>query len=82
MQDIKRYICTENTKLECHWNVEEFFFNQYRLLKFHIGQGMIVDKIHEMISFKHSKWLGKYIILKTQKRKRAEKDFEKIFVIY
>ena len=32
----------------------------YRMLKFYIRHGMIVDKVHEIISFKQSKWLEKY----------------------
>ena len=45
-----------------------------------MGYGIIVDTIHEItsnISFKQSKWLEKYINFTTQKRNKAEKDFEK-----
>ena len=41
---------------------------------------MIVEKLHEIISFKQSKWLEKYINFNTQKRKKAENDFEKNFL--
>ena len=40
---------------------------------------MIVEKIHEKISFKQSKGLEKYISFNTQKRNRAKNDFEKDF---
>ena len=40
---------------------------------------MVVDKFHEIISFKQSKWLEKYIIFNTQKRNKAKTDFEKDF---
>ena len=40
---------------------------------------MIVDKIHEIISFKQSKWLEKNISSNTQKRNKAKNDFEKDF---
>ena len=40
---------------------------------------MVVEKVHEIISFKQSKWLEKYINFNTQKRNRAKNDFEKIF---
>ena len=40
---------------------------------------MIVEKIHEIISYKQSRWLEKYIIFNTQTRNRAESDFEKDF---
>ena len=41
---------------------------------------MIVEKIQEIFSFKQSKWLEKYISFNTQKRNRAENDFEKDFL--
>ena len=51
----------------------------YRMLKFYVSHGMVVDKIHEIISFKQSNWLEKCIIFKKQKRNRARNDFEKDF---
>ena len=40
---------------------------------------MVVDKIHELISFKHSKWLENFIKFITQKRKKAKNEIEKDF---
>ena len=40
---------------------------------------MIVEKIHEINSYKQSKQLEKYISFNTQKRKRAKNCFEKDF---
>ena len=40
---------------------------------------MIIEKIHENISFKQSGWLEKFISFNTQKRNRAKNDFEKEF---
>ena len=40
---------------------------------------MVVDKIHEIRSFKQSNWLEKYINFTTQKRNKAKNDFEKDF---
>ena len=40
---------------------------------------MVVEKIHETISFKHSKWLEKNINFNTQKRNKAKNEFEKDF---
>ena len=40
---------------------------------------MEVVKIHNVISFKQSKWLEKYISFNTQKRNKALNDFEKEF---
>ena len=47
------------------------------MLKFFVRHGMIVDKGHEIISFKQSKWLEKYTRINTQKRNQAVNDFEK-----
>ena len=49
------------------------------MLKFYVRLGMENEKIHEIISFKQSKWLEKYIIFNTQKRNQAVIDFEKNF---
>ena len=40
---------------------------------------MIVEKVHNVISFKQSRWLEKYINFNTQKRNKAKNDFEKDF---
>ena len=49
------------------------------MLKFFVRHGMVVDKVHEIISFRQSRWLEKYINFKTQKRNKAKNDFEKDF---
>ena len=40
---------------------------------------MVVEKIHEIISIKQSKWLDKHKNFHTQKRKEARNEFEKDF---
>ena len=49
------------------------------MLQFYVRHGMIVEKVHEIIPFKQSNWLEKYICFKTQKRKMAKNDFDKGF---
>ena len=49
------------------------------MLKFYVRHGKVVDIIQEIISFKQSKWLEKYIIYITQKRNKSENGFEKDF---
>ena len=44
----------------CDWSDKKNFSVHYRLLKFYVRHGMVVDKIHEIISIKQSKWLEKY----------------------
>ena len=55
------------------------FFIHYRMLKFFVRHGIIVDKIHNIISFRQSMWLEKYINFITQKRNKAKNDLEKDF---
>ena len=40
---------------------------------------MTIEKIHEIISIKQSKWLEKNISFDTQKRNKAKNDFQKDF---
>ena len=49
------------------------------MLKICIRHGMVVDKVHEVNSFRQSKWLKKYINFNTQKRNKAENEFDKDF---
>ena len=69
----------QNKKLICDWSDKKNYLIHYRMLKFYVRRGMIVDKVHEIISFKQSKWLEKYINFNTQKRNQAVNDFEKEF---
>ena len=55
------------------------YLSHYRMLIFYVKHGMVVEKVHEIISFKQSIWLQKYISFNTQKRNRAENVFEKDF---
>ena len=48
-------------------------------MKLYVRHVMIVEKIHEMISFKQSRWLEKHIGFNTQQRNWAENDFQKDF---
>ena len=49
------------------------------MLKVYLRHGMIVEKVHNVISFKQSRWLAKYISFNAQKRNKAKNDFEKDF---
>ena len=73
----KKY--TKSKKLICDWTDKKKYLIHYRMLKFYVRHGIIVEKFHEIISFKQSRWLEKYISFNTQKRNRAINDFEKDF---
>ena len=79
MKEIKPDTYIQNKKLICDWSDKKNYLIHYRMLKFYIRHGMIVDKVHDIISFKQSRWLEKYINFITQKRNQAVNDFEKDF---
>ena len=70
---------TQTKKLICDWSDKKNYLIYYRMLKFYVKHGMVVDKVHEIISFKQNKWSEKYITFNTQKRNQAINDFEKDF---
>ena len=79
MNSIKPENYTKSKKLICDWTDKKKYLIHYRMLKFYVRHGMMVEKIHEIISFKQSKWLESYISFNTQKRNKAKKEFEKDF---
>ena len=79
MKEIKPDTYIQTIKLICDWSNKRNYLLHYRMLKFYVRHGMIADKVHEIISFKQSEWLKKYINFNTQKRNQAVNDFEKDF---
>ena len=79
MKEIKPDTYIHSSKLICDWSDKKNYLIHYRMLKFYIRHGMIVDKVHDIISFRQSRWLEKYINFNTQKRNQAVNDFEKDF---
>ena len=79
MKEIKPDTYIQTSKLICDWSNKKNYLVHYRMLKFYFRHGMIVDKVHTVISFKQSRWLEKYISFNTQKRNKAVNDFEKDF---
>ena len=75
MKENKPDAYTQTKKLICDWTDKKNYLIYYRMLKFCVRHGMIVDKIHEIISFKQSKWLEKYIDFNAQKRNLSKGDF-------
>ena len=79
VNEIKPDTHIQNKKLICDWSDKKNYLVHNRLLKVYIRHGMIVDKFHEIISFKQRKWLEKYINFNTQTRNQLVNDFEKDF---
>ena len=79
MKEIKPDTYIQTSKLICDWSDKINYLIHYRMLKFYIRHGKILNKVHNIISFKQSKWLEKYISFNTQKRNMSKNDFEKDF---
>ena len=77
MKTIKPDTYTQTKKLICDYSDKTNYLVHYRMLKFYVRDGMIVEKVHNVVSFKQSRWLGKYISFNTQKQNRVKNDFEK-----
>ena len=79
MKEIRPDTYVQTKKLICDWSDKKNYLIHYRMLKFYIRHGMVVERVHNIISFKQSRWLEKYISFITQKRNQALNDFEKDF---
>lgn len=54
----------------------------YRMLKLALRHGLVLKKVHRVLSFNQSKWLKPYIDKNTELRTEARNDFEKTFFKY
>ena len=79
MKTIKPDTYTQSSKLICDWSDKKNYLVHYRMVKCYMRLGMVVVKVHNVISFKQSMWLEKYISFNTQKRNRAKNEIEKDF---
>ena len=79
MKKMKPKSYMKSKKLICYWTNKKKNLVHNRMLKFYVRHGMVVEKVHEIMSFKQSKWLESYISFNTQKRNKAKIDFEKYF---
>ena len=52
---------------------------QYRNLRMYLSLGMKLTKIHRVLKFKQSDWIGKYTAVNTKEIVNAANDFEKDF---
>ena len=57
MKKLKPKNYTKFKKLICDWTDKKNYLVHCRMLKFYVRHGMVVEKIHEIISFKLSKYL-------------------------
>ena len=79
MKTLKPDTYMRTKKLFRDWSDKKNYVVHYRMLKFYVRHGMIIDKVHNIISFRQNRWLEKYINFNTRKRNQAVNDFEKDF---
>ena len=60
MKEIKSDTYIQTKKLICDWSDKKNYLIHYRMLKFYLRHGMIVDKVHNIISFRQSRLLEKF----------------------
>ena len=61
------------------WSDKKNYLIYYRMVKFYVRQGMVVERIHKITPFKQTKSSEKSKKFHTQKRNKANKEFEKHF---
>ena len=79
LKKTKLDIYSPSKKRLCDWSDKKNYLIQNGMLKTYVRHGMVVDNVHEIISFKQSKWLEKHLSFNTQKLNRDEIEFEKDF---
>ena len=75
MNNIKSNTYTQTKKLVCDSIDEKNYLIQYRLLKCFFRHGLVVDKVHEIISFRQSNWLEKKYKFPYTKEKSSCESF-------
>ena len=66
-------------KLVCNLNDKENYSIHIVALKQALNHGLVLKKVHSIISFRQEAWLKPYIDLNTELRKNAKNEFEKDF---
>ena len=68
------------SKLICDQTKKKYYIIHYRNLKFYLRMGMIISKVHRIVSFDQSPWLEKYIDYNTKTRAQIDSDFKKDYL--
>ena len=82
MKEIKPDTYTKTKKLICDWSDKKNYLIHYRMLKFYVRHGMIVDKVHNVISFRQSNWLEKTLFSTHKKEMMLKTILSKTSISY
>ena len=55
MKRIEPKLYISHNKLICDWTDKKKYLIHFRMLNFYVRHGMVIDKVHEIMSVKHSK---------------------------
>lgn len=58
---------------------KEKYVVHYRNLKYYLKQGLILKKVHRVLSFRQTPWLRDYISFNNDRRRESCNDFDKSF---
>ena len=72
-------IVSKTKKLRQTFHPKKNYVVHYCNLKFYVSNGIKVTKFHQAVKFRQSKWLSRYVALKTQKRQEASTKFDQDF---
>ena len=73
---------TKAKKLKCDCSEKKNYLIHYWMLKVYVRHGMIVDKYHEIILVKRSRWLEKYTNLIHRKELGLKMTLKKTSITY
>lgn len=77
MYDIN--ISSNTRKLAPNFYDKQHYVVYSENLKYYLRKGLILQKIHRVLTFKRSKWLKPYIEFNNEKRKESSDEFHKSF---
>jgi len=66
-------------KLVPHFLPRKNYICHAQNLKFYVEKGLIVSKIHRILSFKQKPWLKSYVDFNSTKRRNSTTEFERVF---
>ena len=69
----------KSNKLACNRYDNQNYVFSIRSLKQALNDGLILEKVHNVIQFNQKGWLEEYIYMNTELRKQAKNDLGKDF---